>query len=121
MPKLSEFYRENKTDDFEILAFHESSIKTFDELDEALIPVKEKRWNGQDLPFPILLDSTGKTIKQYQISAYPTLVLFDPEGRIVGQADLEMLKKALKGEVETPEPLKTKVKQAGATEPANPD
>ena len=108
MPKLSEFYRENKSDKFEILAFHEPGIKTFEELDKALVPVKENRWNGEDLPFPILLDSTGTTTKQYDVKYYPTIVLFDPEGRIVGEADLEMLKKALKGEVETPKPRKVK-------------
>ncbi len=99
------FYNEHKTDEFEILAFHDTAAKTFEELDERVQPAKSKHWNGQDLPFPILLDSTGKTIEQFEVSMFPTMVLFDPEGRLVGKADLDKLKSALKGEVHTPEPL----------------
>jgi hypothetical protein len=108
LPKLIEYYNENKSDDFEILAFHDGSAKTFEELDEKSKAAREKYWKGQDLPFPILLDATGATIKQYQISAFPTIVLFDPQGRLVGEATLDMLKEAVKGEVETPEPIDIK-------------
>lgn len=105
MPKLIEFYNENRNDGrFEIIAFHDASAKTFDELDEKCAAPKEKYWGGKDLPFPVLLDSTGKTIRQYDISAFPTLILFDPEGRLVGRARLETLIEALDGKVKTPEP-----------------
>ena len=43
---------------------------------------------------------------QYQISAFPTLVLFDPQGRLVGKASLDMLEKALDGKVTAPKPRK---------------
>ncbi len=100
-----EFYNEHPDDDrFEIIAFHDASAKSFEELDEKCAAAKEKYWGGQDLPFPILLDSTGQTIKQYDISAFPTLILFDPEGRLVGQATLDTLKEALEGKVKAPEP-----------------
>ena len=70
-------------DRFEVLAFHDATAKTFEELDQRLKLVIEKRWGGKSLPFPILLDSTGATVKTFGIRAYPTNVLIDPEGRIL--------------------------------------
>ncbi len=70
-------------DRFEILAFHDATVKTFAELDEKLAPIIEERWDGKELPFPVLLDPTRKTIKAFGISAYPTNVLIDPEGKVV--------------------------------------
>lgn len=58
-------------------------MKTFEELDEKLEPIIEARWDGKPLPFPILLDATGQTIRTFGISAYPTNVLLDPEGHVV--------------------------------------
>ncbi len=107
MPKLIEFYNENADDNrFEIIAFHDASVKDFVEYDTRVQTAKDKYWDGEDLPFPVLLDATKATITQYGISAFPTMVLFDPEGRLVGKGSLDLLKEALKGEVETPEPLK---------------
>ncbi|MCL4198134.1 MAG: redoxin domain-containing protein [Phycisphaerales bacterium] len=109
-----EFYNEHLDDDrFEIIAFHDARAKTFEELDEKCAGVKEKHWGGKDLPFPILLDSTGETIKQYDITAFPTLILFDPEGRLVGHAPLDTLKQALEGKVETPKPRARQVQSGG--------
>ena len=111
---MIDFYEEHGDDDrFEIIAFHDASAKTLSELDTKLGPIKERHWKNRDLPFPILMDSTGKTIKQFEISAFPTIILIDPEGRLVGKAKLETLKKALEGKVETPKPRsRTKVATA---------
>ncbi len=109
MPKLIEFYNDNPEDErFEIIAFHDATVKDFAEYNERIQTAKDKHWEGQDLPFPVLLDASKATITQYGINAFPTMVLFDPEGRLVGKASLDLLEKALKGEVETPEPLKVK-------------
>jgi hypothetical protein len=107
LPKLIEFYNEHPNDErFEIIAFHDGSVKSFEEMDEKTADKKEQYWGGKDLPFPVLLDSTGETIKQFDISAFPTMILFDPEGRLVGYASIEMLKEALDGKVKTPKPRK---------------
>jgi hypothetical protein len=61
-------------------------------LDPKLANIKERYWQGKDLPFPVLLDATGKTEEWYGITAHPTGLLIDPEGKLVGQAspaDLE--------------------------------
>ena len=55
----------------------------------------EKVWK-KDLPFPVLLDASGKTIKRWGISAYPTLVLIDPEGNLVKGGGERMLEQKLK-------------------------
>ena len=99
MPKLMKMYDEFKElrDKFEILAFHDTKAKTFEEYDEKMKPVIEKRWKGKELPFPVLLDSTGKTIRNFGISAYPTLVLIDPEGKIVRRGGDKLLEEKLEG------------------------
>jgi len=85
LPTLIDFYEEYGDDDrFEILAFHDDSVKSLEELDEKLVKIKKKYWKGRDLPFPVLHDSTGETIGQFGIRAFPTMILVDPEGKLVG-------------------------------------
>lgn len=97
MPALIDFYEAHRDhrDKFEILAFHDASVKNFAELDEKLVDIKKQRWGGRDLPFPILLDSTGATIKEFGITHYPTVVLIDPEGKLVGETGDEALEEKL--------------------------
>jgi hypothetical protein len=95
LPRLAEFYENAKSDRFEILAFHDASVKSFAELDEQLAKVKERCWKGRDLPFPILLDETGATVKQFGIHGFPTTILIDPDGHLVGEGTESDLKKAL--------------------------
>ena len=80
-----EFYTTHEAlrDRFEVLAFHDATAKNFAELDEKMKPLIEKRWQGKSLPFPILLDASGTTVKRFGIQAYPTTLLIDPEGRLV--------------------------------------
>lgn len=100
MPRLSKLYREHADlhDHFEILAFHDHTAANFEELDNKLVSIN-KRWGGP-LPFPILLDPSGETVKRFDIRAYPTHVLIDPEGNVVRggekrlEEELEKLAKA---------------------------
>ena len=94
--RLDERFRERR-DEFVILAFHDGSVASFEELDEKLAPIIENSWKGKPLPFPILLDSTGETIKTWGIRAFPTAVLIDPEGKIVSKAGDETLAEILSG------------------------
>ena len=87
------------------MAFHDASAETFEDLDEKLLATKRDVWGGRDLPFPVLLDASGATIKEWAIEAFPTTVLIDPRGNIVkGNAEqrLErMLKSARKKAAES--------------------
>jgi hypothetical protein len=51
-------------------------------LDEQLAPTVRRQWRGHELPFPILLDATGKTFEDYGMTRWMD-VLIDPDGRIV--------------------------------------
>ena len=84
---------EDRRDEFEILALHDSSVKSLAELDERLKPTVQ-RW-GRALPFPILLDSTGKTIQNFGVFGFPTTMLIDPEGKLVRRGGLERLRAKL--------------------------
>jgi len=97
LPGLIDLYetREKDRDKFEIIAFHDGSVKDFKELDEKLKTVKKMYWRDRDLPFPVLLDSTGQTIKDYGVRAFPTTILIDPEGNLVGEAREEQLEAKL--------------------------
>ena len=97
LPQLTEFYEKNKSDKFEILAFHDNSVRSLAELDEKLKPVKKRFWNGRDLPFPILFDGTNTTLTRYRIRAFPTMILIDPDGRLFGESHLDDLELILSG------------------------
>jgi hypothetical protein len=97
LPGLIDLYESHKDhrDKFEILAFHDGTVKDFAELDKKLERPRQLYWGGRDLPFPILLDATGQTIKDWGIRAFPTTVLIDPDGKLVGQAGEQELEAKL--------------------------
>jgi len=70
-------------DRFVILTIHDPQATDFAMLDEKLKPIIRRQWRGRSLPFPILLDTTGETVKDYGVVHWPTVVLLDPEGRVV--------------------------------------
>lgn len=109
MPGLIDLYEAHKDhrDKFEIIAFHDGTVKDFADLDKKLERPRQAYWGGKDLPFPILLDSTGTTIKEWDIHAFPTTVLIDPEGKLVGEAGEKELEAKL-----PPLPLAARVARA---------
>jgi len=64
------------------------------ELVELMKPLESEVWGGP-LPFPILLDQDDQTLTRYGIRAFPTVLLIDPEGRLVKGGSLEMLMEKL--------------------------
>lgn len=84
LPRLARFYRERREDHdrFEVVAVHHRDADTLEELDEKLEPIQEKYWENQPLPFPIIVDATDETVEAYGISAFPTAVVIDPEGKV---------------------------------------
>lgn len=84
---MIDFYTEHDRDErFEIVAFHDASVGSLAELDAKLKQrgIAEKHWKGRELPFPVLIDKTGATIEQFGVRAFPTVLLVDPEGKLVG-------------------------------------
>ena len=103
LPELARFYRNHKSDEFEIIAFHDSTVRGFVQLDRALAGVKKRHWQDRDLPFPVLIDGDGETFFKFGIQALPTTILIDPEGRLVGLGSLDLLRDALAGRLEVGE------------------
>lgn len=97
LPDLADFYEEHKDhrDKFEILAFHVQYAKDMDDYDAKIKSAKKRYWKDMELPFPLLLDATDKTIKSFGIHAFPTTILIDPDGKLVGQVGEEELEKKL--------------------------
>jgi hypothetical protein len=106
---LIDLYEAHKKDrnKFEILAFHDGTVKDFADLDKKMESPRSKYWGGHDLPFPILLDASGQTIKDWGVRAFPTTLLIDPEGKLVGEAQEKELEEKL-----PPLPMSVRVAKA---------
>lgn len=100
LPEMMKFAAEHAefADRFLFIAFHDRRAKDFGELDEKLVSIKQQRWGGKDLPFPILLDATGMTLALYGVRSFPTGILIDPDGKLVGEVGLQVLLEKLQGE-----------------------
>lgn len=100
MPELIHFYEEfeSERNKFEVLAFHSFDVHEFKYLDLQMKDIIEKNFKGKKIPFPVVLDSTRKTTNRYHVSAYPTMILINPEGIIenIGNDSLDILRKELK-------------------------
>jgi thiol-disulfide isomerase/thioredoxin len=84
LPSWIDFYEDHAADrgKFEVIAFHDNQAKDFKELDEKLKPIIAGPWAGRPLPFPILLDTTGETIRNFGIRAFPSVLIVDPLGHL---------------------------------------
>lgn len=113
MPGLIDLYEAHKKDrdNFEILAFHDGTVKDFADLDKKIERPRNRFWGGHDLPFPILLDATGQTVKEWGIHAFPTTLLIDPEGKLVGRAGVVAGEKELEEKL-PPLPMSVRVARA---------
>jgi len=99
LPKLMKFYQEHAAhrDRFEILAFcidSDNNLQSIADVDRLLIPIVKNVWQGQSLPFPLMLDPTFETAQRYGLRAYGDVLLIDPEGNLV-EGDETTLAKAL--------------------------
>ncbi len=97
MPKLIKFYRDHSGDRsrFEIIAIHSPDGKSFAAIGDPYQRLKQKVWSGESLPFPLLFDSEGATHRAWGIETYPTVLLLDPAGNMVGEGTLDDLAKKI--------------------------
>lgn len=97
MPKLMKFYEEHaaQRDQFEILSIcidFEGELKSMADVDRALEPIVKHVWGGKSLPFPIVLDTTFKTWERYGLPGLGTIILIDPDGKLVKGDETELAK-----------------------------
>jgi hypothetical protein len=94
-----------------VLAFHDGTVKDFEEMDAKTERTKQALWHGRSLPFPVLLDVQkgrhGATVEAFGINSFPTTILIDPEGKLVGQVSPNTLEQKLK-----PIPLARRISKA---------
>jgi thiol-disulfide isomerase/thioredoxin len=96
IPKLVELHEEFSKDGLTIIAIHDDSLNSTQELSEKLKEISVERWGGKSIPFPIALDgggmreiketdksAKGATTAAYGIQAWPTCVLIDRSGNVV--------------------------------------
>jgi thiol-disulfide isomerase/thioredoxin len=100
MPELMKLHDELGDKGLAIVAVHDGSVESLDELNQFLAPIKQQAWNGRDLPFFVALDGGGElpisgtersvkgaTHAAYGVQHWPTTVLIDPNGVVLGERD----------------------------------
>ena len=101
LAELIDLYEDHagERDKFEVLAFHDGTVKDFAEMDAKNEHTKKTLWRGRELPFPVLLDAQkgthGATVEAFGINSFPTTILIDPDGKLVGQISPGELEKKL--------------------------
>jgi len=85
IPDLMRFYDKHaeQRDQFQVLLFHGPGVKDFKKLDPRIKKLTREVWKGRQPPFPIVLDATGQTVKEWKVEGYPTLFIIDPTGTLV--------------------------------------
>ena len=98
IPRLTEIYddHEDEREKFVVLSVHAPDTKTFAELDERVKPVVRDTWAGRMMPFPILMDADGKIQETFDVTHWPTSLLFDPDGKLVGEVQPDVLESKLR-------------------------
>jgi uncharacterized protein (TIGR03067 family) len=108
MPVVIELHEKFGDKGVTIVGMHmdlEGEVDTVDKLEEKIAAFKKKLWKGKDVPFPVALMSGQKAgegeararigpASQYGIFSWPTTVLIDREGKVVGKFHARDIKKA---------------------------
>ncbi len=91
MPALIEIHDQFRDKPVEWITIHTPNLKTFEEFDGAVAKLRDSAWNQRDLPFTTAIDQpvtdkgfTGKTSQSYGVAEWPTLIVVDQQGKVVG-------------------------------------
>jgi thiol-disulfide isomerase/thioredoxin len=102
MPALMKLYDDSKDKGLVIIAVHDDSVDSIDEMERKLRDIRQKLWAGRDLPFLVALDGGGPTRVQYTgrstpgattaaygVNIFPTTVAIGRDGRVVGDVSVQ--------------------------------
>ncbi|HTU92745.1 MAG TPA: redoxin family protein [Gemmataceae bacterium] len=110
MPVLIELHEKFADKGLAIIGVHldiDGEVDTAAKYDDKIAPIKKKLWKDKSLPFPVALTSgkriesgdnqsiRGRAAAQYGILGYPTTILIDREGKVVGKFNASDAKKAV--------------------------
>lgn len=100
MPKLVALYDRFHERGLAVVAVHDDSVDSLDHYRAKVAPIRAEHWGRSDLPFPVAIDggglqpipgqdrkARGITTACYGISGFPTAVLIDRDGNVVGEFD----------------------------------
>jgi thiol-disulfide isomerase/thioredoxin len=95
MPHLVALHRKFAGRPVAVIALHDQSVQSRADYDRRIAYARRAFWNGEDLPFRVLLDrpdpdkpadrdpeGTGVTCKRYGVVGFPTLFVIDQDGKI---------------------------------------
>jgi thiol-disulfide isomerase/thioredoxin len=98
MPKLIDLHEKYHDKGLVIIGIHDDSVESIKNLETKIEQLCTSRWNGKKIPFAVALDGGGKreiegtgqtargaTTAAYGITAFPTGVLIDKRGKVVGE------------------------------------
>jgi thiol-disulfide isomerase/thioredoxin len=119
MPVLMKLHDEFKERGLVIIAIHDDTVDSIQEMDRKLENVRREIWNGRDLPFLVALDgggltriagtavlTHGATTAAYGVDRFPTALLIGRDGKVVCKVRAEEarveIEKLLK--IQTPAP-----------------
>ncbi len=101
MPDLVRLHESYRDRGLAIIAVHDDSVLSIEEMDDKLKEVKTKVWGGKDLPFHVALDGGGEvpiegtdttargaTTAAYGVTKFPTTLLIDKQGIVVSKFEI---------------------------------
>ncbi len=108
MPVLMQLHEKFRDKGVTVIGVHldtDGEVTTAKQLDEKLAGFKADAWGGKDLPFPVILASgkrlgsgenapRGDLALRYGVQGYPSTILIDREGNVVGKFHARDLKSA---------------------------
>jgi thiol-disulfide isomerase/thioredoxin len=100
MPDLMKLHDDFGDKGLAVVTVHDDSVESIEEMQKNLARTKAELWKGRDLPFFVALDGGGElpisgtersvkgsTHAAYGIQHWPTTVLIDPNGIVLGERD----------------------------------
>ncbi|MGH7137325.1 MAG: TlpA family protein disulfide reductase, partial [Pirellulales bacterium] len=86
------------------LAIHTPSEVSFADFDRQLAEIKHRSWDDRDLPFTTVFDlaladggTGGQTASRYGVVEWPTTIVIDQAGMVVGAVAKEDLAETIRG------------------------
>jgi len=97
IPSLMAIHEQFSDQGLVVLGVHDASVGSIAEMDENLVSIRKNLWMDHDINYAVAIDrpdpaktdgakrrGTGATVAAYGIEHFPTLLLIDPSGKLVG-------------------------------------
>jgi hypothetical protein len=98
MPALFEIHDKFRDRPVKSIAIHTTDVASFEQLDEKLARLQKEEWGERKPPFVTAIDRpiegqtfVGKTSEAYGVAQWPTLIVVDQNGAVVGPISKDKL------------------------------